>query len=209
MERNNSIDLIKGLCAICVIITHFSWTQTERLKMLFPFWIDMVIPMFMALSGYVYANSFLKNNIESIEKAYHPFIISKRILKLMLPYGICFMVEVILDMLYSPRESIFNIVARFFRGGYGPGGYYCPIMIQFIFVFPVIFKFVKKYNHCGLLACGLINVLYEIMKIVYFVDEKCYRLLIFRYIFIIAYGCYLRIQEPKHKWNWELGACFI
>ena len=46
-------------------------------------------------------------------------------------------------------------------------------------------------------------MLYEIIKVAWLLNEECYRLLVFRYIFIISYGCYLGMEERKHKWRTE------
>lgn len=61
MERNNSLDFLKGISIIFIIITHFSWTNLERLSFGFPFWIDMAVPIFMLVSGYTQALSCEKN----------------------------------------------------------------------------------------------------------------------------------------------------
>lgn len=37
MKRNNFIDTLKGICIIFVVITNFSWSNEERLHLLFPF----------------------------------------------------------------------------------------------------------------------------------------------------------------------------
>ncbi|MBO4449633.1 MAG: hypothetical protein J5777_03525, partial [Clostridiales bacterium] len=87
----------------------------------------------------------------------------------------------------------------FLRGGLGPGSYYFPIMIQFIFYFPVIFFIIRKYDLKGLFFCGFVNFAYEILKTAYDMGEVCYRLLLFRYTLIIAYGCYLAMGNYKRN----------
>ncbi len=46
-KRNYNIDLGKCICMIMIIITHFEWSQRERLSYLFPFYIDMAVPLLM------------------------------------------------------------------------------------------------------------------------------------------------------------------
>lgn len=60
LSRNGFLDIIKAFCILFVIITHDSISDSFRLKTLFPFWINMAVPMFMIISGYVYAISFEK-----------------------------------------------------------------------------------------------------------------------------------------------------
>lgn len=36
-KRNEKIDVLKGVCIVFVIITHFRWSTEHRLQFLFPF----------------------------------------------------------------------------------------------------------------------------------------------------------------------------
>lgn len=90
-----------------------------------------------------------------------------------------------------------------------------PLMIQFVFVFPVIYFIVKRYEAKGVLLCGLINAMYEILQSAYGMNEECYRLLLFRYILVISFGCYLalekeiRIKNKYYVMSFVIGAIFI
>lgn len=98
----------------------------------------------------------------------------------------------------------------FLEGGFGPGSYYYPIMIQFIFVFPLIYFVVKRYNTFGLFLCGFTNAAYELMKWGYSMNEGCYRLLLFRYILLIAFGVYLyENRGAKLRTRWGVLSCSI
>lgn len=70
-------------------------------------------------------------------------------------------------------------------------------MIQFIFLFPLIHMLVQKYAFKGVVICGVLNFIYEMTKNAYGVSEETYRLLLFRYLLLIAYGCYL--ASPNYK----------
>lgn len=68
--HNKTIDFIKGICILFIIITHFIWDDNERLRYLFPFYIDMAVPIFMIISGYLNALSFNGKNMSKISDAY-------------------------------------------------------------------------------------------------------------------------------------------
>jgi len=111
-------------------------------------------------------------------------------------------------------ELPFELVKGFIVGGFGPGSYYYPMMIQFVFIYPVIYFIVKKFEYKGVLIAGLLNAVYELIQCAYNMNYGCYRLLIFRYLLLIAVGCY--ISYEKIKWNIPLmissfliGALFI
>lgn len=146
-ERFYHIDFLKGICIIFVIITHCNWEDTEKLKLLFPFYIDMAVPVFMIISGYMYAVSYKKNNINSIGDAYLAKNIINKILRFTIPFSIIFITEQIVYFLQNGQQyskSILDFIHLFLIGGTGPGSYYYPVMIQFIFVYPVIFFYYKK-----------------------------------------------------------------
>lgn len=141
-QRLHHIDFIKGICIIFVITTHCNWENTERSKLLFPFWIDLAVPVFMIISGYTYAVSYKKNNINSIGDAYLAENIINKILRFTIPFSIIFIIEHIIYFLQNKQSysnNILDFINLFLIGGSGPGSYYYPVMIQFIFVYPIIF----------------------------------------------------------------------
>ena len=208
-ERNHSLDIYKGVCILLVILTHFNWTASERLKYLFPFWVNMAVPMFMIISGYVYSLSFEKHKINTIGKAYSLNNVLNKIIRYTIPFLIIFVIEIVIRSIEKGHIlEPGNIFYIFLQGGYGPGAYYYPFLLQFIFVFPVIFFIIKKFDFKGLILCAVLNLLYEILKNAYYVNENCYRSLVLRYILVIAFGCYLAIGKKRIKWPVYLS-CFL
>ena len=69
-QHNHFVDALKGVCIIFVIVLHLPWSDEKRLQYLFPFWMNMAVPIFMIISGYVYALSYKRNRIEQIKEAY-------------------------------------------------------------------------------------------------------------------------------------------
>ena len=202
-NRNHFIDLLKGICIIFVIVTHFNWTDDEKLQYYFPYWLNMAVPIFMIISGYVYAFSYRKNKIECFSDAYLPRNVVPKLIRYTIPYAIAFVIEIVYMIqkgkLLIDEELPLTLVKSFIVGGFGPGTYYYPMMIQFVFVYPIVYFIVKKYELKGVLLVGLINALYELVQCAYNMNYGCYRLLIFRYLLLIAVGCY--ISYEKIKWN--------
>lgn len=60
-NRLQHLDFYKGICILFIIITHYNWTDQQRLAYGFPFWIDMAVPIFMVITGYVSALSKKRN----------------------------------------------------------------------------------------------------------------------------------------------------
>lgn len=152
VKRENNLDVIKGIMMIFIIVTHYGWDSEVRLKLLFPFWIDMAVPSLMIISGYVYAKSYMRNNITEMEKAYKLTFILKKINRYTIPFLITIIIQMILSrktsFMFVP-ESKSLILKWILSGGTGPGSYYYPCMIQLIFYFPLIYFGIKKYKMGG------------------------------------------------------------
>ena len=197
-QREIGLDVFKGILIMFVIISHFAWSPDERTTYLFPFWIDMAVPLFMLLSGYLHAASNEKNKIDCIEKAYEFKYLSGKIIRYTVPYVLVYIVEMFLY--YFVRDTAFsklNYLFIFWRGGAGAGSYYWPVMIQFVFLFPIIYFIIKKSPVRGLIIILLANILFEFTQRAYGVTENVYRLLVFRYLFLIGFGCFLFLYRKK------------
>ena len=213
--RYHSADIAKGCCILLIILTHYGFSDTERLRLLFPFWVDMAVPIFMVISGFVYSNSLKKRGIVAFEDSYHIELLLDRVFRYSVPFFIAFILEEILLCLFdSIRPGITDVIVSFLVGGIGLGSYYYPIMVQLVFFFPIIYVIVHKLEFLGVIICGLINIFYEVLKTAYGMNEDCYRLLLFRYILLIAYGCYLSLNHYKKNIKlsflcFAIGVCYI
>ncbi|MBQ7715298.1 MAG: acyltransferase [Clostridia bacterium] len=208
-ERNHSLDIYKGICILLIVLTHSKWTDSERLKLLFPFWVDIAVPIFMIISGYLYSLSFQKHEIDTIGKAYRLKTVLNKVIRYTLPFLVIFIIEKIIIVLNNGNiGGPVSLLYNFLQGANGPGGYYYPILLQFVFVFPIIYFIIKKYDFKGLILCAALNFLFEILKNAYMVKEVSYRLIVLRYVFVIAFGCYLAVGK-KHIKRLEYSACFL
>lgn len=203
--RLSYLDLYKGIVIIFVIFTHYShyfWNDRMRQIWLFPFWIDMAVPIFMVITGYVSALSFQKK-IKKFYEAYNPRDIICKWLRFLIPFLIVFIPQsVALYLLSDEKFSVGGLLYNFISGGKGPGSYYFPIMIQVVLMMPLIWAAVRKFYLKGLAMCFAVNVFYEAFKRLIGMSDAVYRLIAFRYIFILAFGCYLYIKfSEKRKDN--------
>lgn len=197
MKRNNFLDVMKGVCILFVVITHYAWKDQERLDYLFPFWISMAVPVFMIISGYVNAKSYQKNHIVHISEAYSFGFVWKKIVRYTIPFLMIYIAELVCLAWNNRRFTAEDSIRMLLTGGLGKGSYYYPIMIQFIFLFPIIYFIIQKYRSKGLFLCGIMNGLYELLRWAYDIDGDAYRLLVFRYLLVIAAGCYIADENAK------------
>lgn len=195
-QRYFSIDLLKGICILLVVFSHCTWTATEESLLLFPFWVDMAVPIFMIISGFVSAKSFQRKGVSTLKSAYSAKLLSTKLTRYLIPYLLFFLMEELVIMgVYDNKINIHSVFKAFITGGQGPGSYYTPVLVQFIFVFPLIYFIVNKMKFNGVLLCGLINLFFECAKTIGGMTVQCYRLMFFRYILLVAYGCYLASEK--------------
>lgn len=207
-ERLHILDILKGLAIIFVIFSHYGWTNNQRIMMLFPFWIDMAVPIFMIISGYVNSLSYKNKKINELYKMYNYKNIMEKILRYTIPFFLVYLIEILCQIVIN-EFSFKYLIFLFFIGGLGPGSYYYPIMIQFIFIFPIVYKMIKKYDIYGFVGCFALNFAFEFLQHMFNMPTGLYRLLLFRYIGLIAFGCYLIIGKKEISRKIKIISFFI
>lgn len=160
----------------------------------FPFWVDMAVPVFMIISGYLYASA---NNGKSLSTQYNIAIIMSKCVRFIVPFSVVWLLELAVHIITDDDITIGTVLYSFITGGDGPGSYYFPVMLQFVIIVPMILKLVEKYDVKGVLICFGLNIFFEILKNVIHMSVDTYRLLVLKYIFVIAYGIYLFFEKQK------------
>ncbi len=209
-ERNHTVDCLKGIAILFIVITHFDNIpnrEINSLRFLFPFWLSMAVPIFMVLSGYINAKSYARRGVDTIKAAYVPRDILRRLLRFLIPFLPVFIIEQVATR--GGGTTLVSILGQLLKGGAGKGSYYIPILIQFVLVFPAVFFLVRKYQVKGVWIFGVCNFLFDLVQHLIGLDESIYRLLVFRYLFVIALGCYAGLIKEIHNRTCLVGMSFI
>ena len=109
----------------------------------------MAVPIFMIISGMTLSMSFEKRRITDFTLAYSPALLIQRIAAYSIPWiAICFveLAACIVSKKYSIVQWLFQMIC----GGYGPGSYYFPLLIQLTLIFPIIYF---RYIFCISVGC--------------------------------------------------------
>jgi len=211
MKRNHFLDILKGISILFITATHYDFTDQQRLDYFFPFWIDMAVPVFMLISGYVATASFRKRNITTIEQAYAMPITLTKLFRYTIPFAMAWLVEVAFMVRTNGIHNLgpISLLIHFMKGGDGAGAFYYPLLMQLVFVFPLIYFLIERQGFFGLILAFVGTYVMEIAKGVYQMEENTYCLLIFRYTFIIAVGVYLASSYYKPRWVVAVVAVLI
>ena len=116
--RYRQLDAIKGICIVFILVAHYNWSEGERLLFLFPFWINMAVPAFMVISGFVYTKSYLKKEIVNFEGMYKKTILIEKIVRYTFPFFLVYIVEAAARIYMHQLDlNLLEIIFDFLRGG--------------------------------------------------------------------------------------------
>ncbi len=219
------IDILKGICILIVIIEHAKWSSSVWKKALFPFWGRMAIPCFMIISGFV--NSRSVGNM-TLSEAYMAKNIIRKLKRYLIPYTIAFAIEAAaffavsfpiisqffnhfnsFDFDATKYVSFFNLLKAYISGGFGPGNYYTPVLIQLVLLIPILVYFMKKTGFYGLLFSFFFCFAFEFFQYLIQMPNSIYRLLIFRHILTICFGIYYSLGNYKKNRKLNLLSLLI
>ena len=183
-KRNERLDFMKGIAILFVILNHnIPLSILDSYK--YFYYIFQAVPIFMMVSGYlVYA----KYSSQDLLENYHHF--NKVFKRIMLPFVIVTIIQIAIQIVLG----IFNLKTLIVAAGIGPGSYYYTVLIQFVLLFPIVYTLIYKFDYKGLLGCIAFNFLFELLKAPLLINESVYRLLAFRYVTVIAFGCFFAIS---------------
>ena len=108
VKHYRSVDLLKGICILAVIFTHCAWSDEERLMLPFPFWIDMAVPMFLILSGFVSTKSFISKGLYDLKQVFQVRLIISKFVQYTIPFLFIYVLEVLVLHLNSQVDFSFR-----------------------------------------------------------------------------------------------------
>lgn len=191
------IDYMKAAGIIMVIITHYEWA--DKSTPFFTWLIAMAVPIFMLLMSYNFSMSFERKTHGRFIELYEWKNVMPRIIRFTVPFAMIFVVEMVLEHLEGQAYSLKKMVLCFVEGGIGPGSYYYPILMQLLFLFPIIYFLVKQVSWVGVAVVALLNLAYEYYVRYSEMELETYRLLAPRYLLFLAMGCYLYFHLKEAK----------
>lgn len=200
MVRDGYIDFLKGVCIVWVVFTH-NLPQHLMDSLGFIVWGQMAVPLFLLLQCYhVFRKGFSTPDIK-----WSSFYNAKKTLhRIILPFIYTTVCSGIL-LIISGKPVLNVIKSAVVQGGIGPGSYYFWIYVQFLVIVPPIFFLVKRWGGWKLhLVFIAVAQLLEILCMVSGIGEPLYRLLCFRYVFLIYLGflwSQTMISKKLEKWQ--------
>ncbi len=197
------LDYIKAIAIVFVIINH-SFESTACNTLTFKYIIRMAVPLFMLVSGYTFAMSIEKYT--SIRDYYRRDNFVIKLVRFTLPMLIVYGLYIILRFIEGGVE-LRELLMRLMYADFTKGGYYYYCVIELLVIFPFIFAAVKKRG--GVWWVCAINLLYELVLYFFPLPSKIYRVLVFRYLALVAWGVWLYLNRNKKIPTARLVICFV
>jgi surface polysaccharide O-acyltransferase-like enzyme len=202
MQRNSSVDLLKAMAIVSVILLH-SLPQNILFSSLAPFHIWQAVPVFIMLAGYNNANSYSRRG----NLGYEPRLLLARLERLLIPYLFVWVLEVVLYVSFKGNLGLVELLKSLVTGGWGPGTYFIPIALQLTFIAPLFYRLAITRGLGAMLAVGFISdMLLELALFPLGLSPALYRVLIIRYIFALSLGIWLAMAKNKPKALLAVGA---
>ena len=173
-----TFDYIKGLSILFVILTHCINSQMHQYS-LFCLWGDMAVPIFILIQIFHAYKKGLGKSKHDLGRIY------KRVLR---PFLV---IQVLLFALMVVGGGKFSTLCSEFieSGGQGAGSYYVWIYVQFALILPWVAPLLSKMNKLSLLIVMImLSEALEILCSEIQIASWLYRLLMFRYVFLIYCG---------------------
>ncbi|MBR1681482.1 acyltransferase [bacterium] len=189
---DKSIDFIKGLCILAVVVTHCIPYVIHK-YFLFCLWIDWQVALFLMIQTFHTYKKGIDIRFPKFQKLW------KRIIKPFLFTEIIIFIGVILGGYIMKQDALSAIVKKFIlSGGWGPGSYYHWIYLQMALLLPLIAPMFKKIKAKYFIWIFIaISEALEILCSVINMPEWLYRLLFFRYFFLIYFGYLIVMEELR------------
>ncbi len=199
--RNHNIDILKAMAMFGVIFIHC--VPRELLYASFaPYHIWQAVPVFMLLAGFNTANSYRKRNFESLEEFYNPSFIYKKVERLIFPFAAVWVGQIVLHFIFKDGVNFRELPISFITGGWGPGSYFVPIIVQATLILPLIYLLMKKNLNVMTFVLLLISLILELICLWLDVSRELYRIIIVRYVFALTLGVWLAFNYKNINFKW-------
>ncbi|OJF94722.1 acyltransferase [Alkalibacterium sp. 20] len=200
-ERNYNIDFIKALAIISVILIH-GLSHDSLYAILAPYYIWQTVPVFMILVGFNSANSFMKKDYDRLSEIFNQHYIMNKAKRILLPFTFIWLAQVLIQFFYFDNTNIAELFRSFLEGGYGPGSYFVPLIVQATLLIPFIYLILKKQPTKMMVVLFFVSLLIDLSSTWLDMSDELYRILIIRHVFSVTLGIWYALVKPKLKVRW-------
>jgi len=179
-ERDYSLDFAKGIAILSVIFLHN--LPNHHIGSIA--WIGQAVPLFLLITGYLTYSGFERG--KTIKNYFSFGNIHNMLNRIFVPFLVITATQCLIYYFFADF-SFYRLIRD---GGIGPGSYYPWLYIQFWVLLPFIIKIIDTLSipQSILLFIGL-SVVLELLTCILNIPPALYRLLCYKYLFVVVLGC--------------------
>ncbi len=193
--KDRYIDFLKGISIISVVFLH-NVPFSLGYYIGFPFTLSQAVPIFLLVQVVNTYRSYLNHN-QNLNIYFCWRNIKKMLRRIVLPFICMIVIQLLLILIISPKNinNIFIYILK--SGGLGPGAYYPYIYLEFWLILPFFFILDSKMKEgTSIFFFIFISAFLEfVCSSLHLNGDGLYRLLFFRYVFLIFLGIQI-FREP-------------
>lgn len=197
-ERITQLDYMKALAVLLVVFTHGNFTAADRQHPFFVLIVNMAMPIFMLIYGYVRMCATPK----PMKTALSAF--GKTLYGVLVPSVIIFLLETVCVWWFGGAvlpPHYFETVIRD-GGGLGPGSYYIAVLLQLTLIYPLMAWCFRRHTALTAIGVWTVTLVFELLTR-QFVSAEIYRIICVRYLPYVVGGMLIaKYRSSMSKWKW-------
>ena len=184
--------MIKGIAILMVVLLHS--IPGDILYKTFAFlWLGQAVPLFILIQVYHIKNSFVSKG-RKLSYFYSWYTLLKLLRRIIFPF--CLFLSVQIVIFYALGELNWKEVLS--SGGIGPGSYYIYIYLEIAFLAPLIYYWMRNWSKIAkFLMFIVLSEALELLCSYSMIPDYLYRLLFFRYFFLIYLGFQIDLKDIR------------
>jgi peptidoglycan/LPS O-acetylase OafA/YrhL len=192
------IDLLKALAIVSVIIMH-TFPVEMLLAVGAPYTLWHAVPLFILIAGYTGAYGFRRRNAASIRECYDTGLIFRRYSRLLTPYLLYWILEIILlfFVIRVPLDA-WSLLVNLVSGGAGWGSYFIPIILESVLVVPLLYFTALRDPDLMVGIAFCLDIVFEAF-VVLSGSTALSSFIYFRYLFAGALGVWLVLSTRRRS----------
>lgn len=187
LKRIQAIDYLKGLLICCIVLIHantYMHLQWEQ-NIIFAFFVQLAVPMFMVLSGFTFSISCSKYN--SLADNYKAAVIIPKLFRFIAPVIVEEIIWAAARIVSGQKDGMFLELIRI---NCGPGSYYFLLIIELVLIFPLVYFSIVKWGAAAVGCLITVNLVFEVIATVTNLPSYFYARSIFAFSGFVAVGAY-------------------
>jgi peptidoglycan/LPS O-acetylase OafA/YrhL len=202
------IDILKAFAIIAVILLH-ALPLEFFIHIGSPYHLWHAVPLLILIAGFTSAYAYKRYGFTTLKQCYSPSLILKRYKRLLIPFLICWIVEIaILFSIHQLSPDIVQVFLSLTRGGYGWGAYFIPVILQSILIVPLLYLLARQDPTRMVVIALCISVLFDAVCILMGWNTDLTSFLYLRFMFAGALGVWL-VTTDKYSTSWIVAGAGI